>query len=332
MVVTNSKELLISIIIPVYNVEEYLNKCLDSILLNNMINNYEIIIIDDGSTDNSGKISDDYASEYNNINVYHKKNSGLSSSRNTGIKLAKAKYILLVDSDDSIAPNMLSKLENICLSKKIDMISFDFTAVDSYGKDVEKIMGFRKRKLNNEIITGEYAIQELFLGHIRNYAVMNLYRRSLFEENKIKFPVGRNYEDVGTTYKLFFYAKKVYLLNDKLYFYLQRPGSISHINKITDVNAILLNYKEIKLFFHELNIKKDFNNLLRIFQVQKLFTGYRIAVNLQSNEALELESKIRRYILREARSLKVLKMLPSNQLLKVILLKMNILKIILRKK
>ncbi|MCZ2492139.1 glycosyltransferase family 2 protein [Dellaglioa carnosa] len=323
---------LFSIIVPVFNVERYLQKCIDSILENKMNKEYEIILVDDGSTDGSGIICDRYADLNENVIVYHKSNGGLSDSRNYGIEKANGEFLFFIDSDDWIRTDALAKLEKICENKDVDMICFNFSAVNEFEENVENDLGFKKRILEDGFVNGEKALEELFKGNIKSYAVTNLYKKKLFTTNKVRFPVGRNYEDVGTTYKLFFYSKKVFLLNDKLYFYLQRQGSISHINKISDINSIQRNASETDDFFEQKNNLKYFMYLLRAYQVQKLFTGYRIAVNVDNPTARILEVQIRKEILSKARNVRVINLLNRKQNTKIILLYFNLLKLFLRKK
>ena len=115
----------VSIIIPAYNIEKYLSACLDSALSQDF-SNYEIVVIDDGSTDNTPKISDEYAKKYENVITIHQKNSGLSSARNTGIKRAKGEYVALIDGDDIIAPNFLARLYQAVTKTNSDIAICNF--------------------------------------------------------------------------------------------------------------------------------------------------------------------------------------------------------------
>ncbi|TWW13655.1 hypothetical protein LABALGNA3A7_05780 [Dellaglioa algida] len=327
-----NSNLLFSIIVPVFNVEKYVQKCIDSILENKMNKEYEIILVDDGSTDGSGIICDRYADLNENVIVYHKSNGGLSDSRNYGIEKANGEFLFFIDSDDWIRADALANLEKICENKNIDMICFDFSAVNEFEENVENDLGFKKRILEDGLVTGEKALEGLLKGNIKSYAVTNLYKKTLFTTNKVRFPVGRNYEDVGTVYKLFYYSKNVFLLNEKLYFYLQREGSITHVNKVSDIDSIRQNAKETDDFFNGKSISIKFSYLLQSFQIQRLFTGYRIAVNMNNPEANMLEIKIKQEILKKANNLYVINSLNRKQVIKIILLYFNVLKIFLRKK
>ncbi|MCP8850482.1 glycosyltransferase [Latilactobacillus curvatus] len=323
---------LFSVIVPIYEVAEYLNQCVDSIMKNSVGSKYEVLLIDDGSKDASGSICDDYAELYENIRTFHTPNGGLSAARNFGLKHATGKYILFIDSDDWIRSDTLQYFEKIYFENTdVDIIAFDFAVPDRNGKDLGKKYGFSERKLGNKFISGTKAVEELFKGNIRSYACMSLYKRDLFVKNNIEFPTGRNYEDVATTYKLLYASKMVYLLSQKLYFYVQRKGSISHVDKITDVQDIIQNNIEINDFFKGNDNSKTFNTLLKVFQIQRIFTGYRIAVNIKSIEAEKFANQIKQEILKDANSVDVLKMLPKKQLIKVGLLKINILRHLLKR-
>ena len=126
----------ISVIVPVYNVEQYLEKCMESIL-NQTYKNIEVLLIDDGSTDKSGSICDFYAGKDNRVRVHHKENEGLSEARNIGVALASANYIVFVDSDDYIVPDMLEVLYNRMQEDKSDLAICNFLYVDESGKSIE---------------------------------------------------------------------------------------------------------------------------------------------------------------------------------------------------
>ena len=131
----------ISIIVPVFNVEKFLTRCLDSLINQNSYENYEIILIDDGSTDNSGKICDEYAEKFKKIKVIHKKNEGVSKARNLGINNAKGEYITFVDSDDFVENNMLINFHNIIKTKKDDLIFCGHNNITVLKKNILKFNG-----------------------------------------------------------------------------------------------------------------------------------------------------------------------------------------------
>lgn len=208
----------ISIIVPVYNVERYLGKCLDSILIQTFVN-FEIIVVNDGSTDLSGSICDEYSKRDQRIIVIHKKNGGLSSARNAGIRVAKGKYIGFVDSDDYIDINMYKTLYKLCENTNSDI---------GICKFLREGNGQLQSKENDKLILELdhlEGMRQLFKGELYRFSVCNkLFKKSCFKE--IQFPEGRIHEDLSTTYKLFARANKSVFTNYAGYIYVKREESI----------------------------------------------------------------------------------------------------------
>ena len=211
----------ISIILPVFNVEGYLRECIDSILCQTYTN-FELIIIDDGSSDHSGQICDEYGKIDSRITVIHQHNQGLSAARNRGIAEAKGEYIAFVDSDDMIYPHTYEKAIKAALENEADIVCFDIMRVDNAGENIGAIECPHK----NELLDMENALCALCGARIRDYAWNKLYKRELFAD--VGYPVGKLMEDVYTTYKVFLKAQKIYCLDEILYAYRQRVGSILH--------------------------------------------------------------------------------------------------------
>lgn len=217
---------LISIIVPIYNVELYLRKCINSIR-NQTYKNIEIILVDDGSPDNCGKICDEYKQKDNRIKVIHKKNGGLSEARNYGIEISTGDYILFVDSDDYIANNMCQILLEKAQRYKADIVSCNLEEVyeDGTYKINKQAINTKEQVFSNLEMIGTYFFDDT----IDTNVVWNkLYARKLFfGEHKLRFPVGRLHEDNYTIYKLYYYANKVVVIDDVLYYYLRRSNSIT---------------------------------------------------------------------------------------------------------
>ena len=212
---------LVSIIIPVYNVEKYLKKCVDSIL-NQTYTNLEVVLVDDGSTDASGQICDMYAGMDLRVRVIHKANGGLSDARNAGMKIATGEYIGFVDSDDWIEPDMYECLYNLAMENSLDVVAGRFCeTIDGVDVNCECTGEFR-------IFTGEEMLEINISGHPQ-YVVTNsvwdrLYRRDILEG--MKFPVGRKYEDIVFSTEVFLKAKRCGYLDSKVYHYTIREDSI----------------------------------------------------------------------------------------------------------
>ena len=217
----------ISIIVPVYNVEKYLKECIESIL-SQTYKNIEIILIDDGSTDNSGKICDEYLKKDSRVKVIHKENGGLSDARNTGIEIASGKYIGFVDSDDYIAKDMYDflyqniKRENAEISGCNRFLVYE-NKIEIYGK-----------KECYEVMDSQRAIEMLCtIGYIGVSAYTKLYEAKLFKD--IRYPKGKINEDMYTTYKLFDKANRIVYDATPKYYYRQRSGSITNSKNINPI-------------------------------------------------------------------------------------------------
>lgn len=209
---------LISIIVPIYNVEKYLAKCVQSIL-HQSYDNLEIILIDDGSTDTSPIICDQLSARDNRILVVHQANGGLSSARNAGLDRATGDYIGFVDSDDWIEEDMYMTLLTAAKEYNADI------AICTHFVDKEKETIPVNNTGEHKIYSREEALKELFKDKlIKNYAWNKLYKKELF--TNIRFPIGRFFEDIAVIYKLFNQASKVVLICESKYHYLLRHDSI----------------------------------------------------------------------------------------------------------
>lgn len=210
----------ISIIVPVYNVEKYLRRAIDSIL-NQTYPHLEILLIDDGSTDHSGLICEEYSQMDKRVTVYHKQNGGLSDARNFGLKKATGQYIGFVDSDDYLHPEMYRIMYNALQDNDCDIAEVDFEMVHDSNKMpiINEI---------SEVLTKKFdhteAMINIMLDYCGNYAWNKLYKRELW--NKIEFPYGRLFEDVATTYKIVDAASSMIRIYIPLYYYTVRAGSI----------------------------------------------------------------------------------------------------------
>lgn len=211
---------LITIIVPVYKVEKYIHKCVDSILRQSY-NNLEIILVDDGSPDSCGSICDEYAKNDSRIKVLHKPNGGLSDARNEGLRIATGKYITLLDSDDYWKPTYIEKSYNYLTDNKADMVVFPLCSVAEDGRIIKEVD-------SGKIIdyTPEEALKMMFTRHLPWCAQGKLYKRELFDG--IQYPVGKLMEDKATTYKIFEKCNKILFVECADYMYLIRQGSIMH--------------------------------------------------------------------------------------------------------
>ena len=197
----------VSVIVPIYNVEPFLKQCIDSILAQTL-KDIEIILVDDGSTDGSGRICDEYADISEKIIVIHKLHEGLSIARNTGICIASASYIMFVDSDDWVEPSFCELPYYIADRSNIDLVLFTYNKI-KHTKKKEQVKCEIRTGVISEIDAIEYCVC------FAPYAWLGLYRRSLFDQ--IIYPEQKYYEDLGTSHKLVHSANKRYFINEPLY-------------------------------------------------------------------------------------------------------------------
>lgn len=211
----------VSIIVPVYNVEKYIGQCIDSIIKQNYTN-IEIILVDDGSQDNSGKICDDYAKKDNRIRVIHKKNGGVSSARNVGIQEANAKYITFVDSDDYIAENYIEELYYEIKNKNTDISICGTIDIDENGKYINKSIGYE-----NKINSSEALKELLNEKYYKSVVWAKMYKKEVIEN--IKFNENTIIaEDLEFLFKTICEANSVGVNTKKnIYYYRLRENSAS---------------------------------------------------------------------------------------------------------
>ena len=252
----------ISVIIPVYNVEKYLSKCLDSVM-SQTFNDYEVIIINDGSTDGSGKILSKFANKYKNqITVITKKNEGQAIARNIGIKKANGEYIMFVDGDDYIDKNTLKKCYEKAKEKDADIICFGHHMIIN-----GKIHDIDNTKVIEKDIIKDYIIRQ-------TGPCEKLIKKDLIVTNTLFFPKLRAYEDIAVvpTYALF--TDKIYTINEGLYYYLIRQGStmnqITYSEKLEHIFKAMDNLYNI---FKQTNKLHLYHNELEYIYIKHLLHG-----------------------------------------------------------
>lgn len=227
--------ILISIIIPVYKVEPYLRRCVDS-LISQTYKNIEIILVDDGSPDNCGKICDEYADKDERVKVIHKKNGGLSDARNVALDIANGDYIGFVDSDDYVSSEMYERLVYEAVVHDCEMVVCGYYIITEEG-DIIKEENCREFSLK----AGKDMTRDLFLDKFpHSFAWNKIYKASLFKN--VRYPVGRLYEDLALTYMLAYKCNSICVLNEPLYYYaISRKGNIT---------TELISIKAAKSYYH----------------------------------------------------------------------------------
>lgn len=246
---------LISVIVPVYNVENYLEKCLLSIV-NQTYKNLEIICIDDGSPDNSIDILNKFAKKDNRVKVIRQKNKGLGATRNVGIRLAKGNYISFIDSDDWIENDMYENAMKIIKEKKVDIIDYstflNHSDVSYHLRDLSKI------SLKSKIKGNEY-LKILIENNLLSVSACNkIFNLDLIKKNKIFFPEKRLSEDFLFTLKCFFKSENIERVTKPTYHYLiKREGSITNTINQNDISDVMLTIEEFNKFLKKEKIVVD---------------------------------------------------------------------------
>ncbi len=277
----NKNRPLISIIVPIYNNEKYIDKCILSII-NQIYTNLQIILIDDGSQDNSGNICDKYAKYDNRIQVIHKKNTGVADTRNIGIGMAEGEYIGFVDSDDYISLKMYEYLYNLIITKNADLSICNVYNVIGDKNIIQNkqngIQIYNKIDILKEIIMDR---------NVQSYPVNKLYKRELLKD--IVYPVGKNYEDIATTFHIIEKCNKVVVSDKPLYYYLKREDSIVSTIKeetIKDyINIIIERFLYIEQYYSDLKI-------VNIYYLAKTLITAHNDINNLSNPSKEIKKEL----------------------------------------
>ena len=259
---------LVSIIVPVYKVEQYLKRCMDSVL-NQTYKNIEVILVNDGSPDNCPALCDEYAKIDSRVRVIHKENGGLSSARNVALDSVKGDYIFFVDSDDWLALDTLEVL-NEYLEKDYDMISFQRTYLTE-----EKVV--EKGEKNPKDMDVSQYIDASFLGRYDFFVTTKIFKTEVF--NNIRFLEGRNYEDLEIMHRLFLNMKKVVGLDYFLYYYWKgNEGAITNTITMKNIKDHYLSANEIYTACRKYleDRGKDASNIVAWYKVElvQLYIDY----------------------------------------------------------
>lgn len=281
----------ISIIVPIYNVEKYLEQCIESIL-SQTYKTLEIILVDDGTKDSSGIICDEYAKKDSRIKVVHQKNMGLSGARNTGLKIATGEYISFIDSDDFVDN---STFEDMIFSLKKD----NSDIVECGTIFCNEIGGYINENTINDVrvYKDKEQIKELLTtGSITTTSWGKLYKRKLFKN--FEFPLGKYHEDTFTTYKLLHFSKKTTVLNKGFYHYRQVNGSIMNssfkLKHLDSIEATLERSKFIEKNYPEYK-KYDYANI--VYSCCKVYERILLSDFYDKKIIKNLQNLIRKYLI-----------------------------------
>lgn len=289
----------ISIIVPVYNVENYLRKCINSIL-NQTIKDIEIILVNDGSKDKSGDICEEYKKKDDRVVVIHKENGGLSSARNAGLKIATGELINFIDSDDWIEPDYLEILYDGIIKCNADISVMHLTKVTQY----EKIEFMTKRKEEWVKLTPHKAMESFFADNFIGYSACNkLYRSNLFEG--ITYPEGMIMEDKATTYKLIHKTNLLAVnLSEKYHYYLRNDSIMQSTFNRKKFDSLKIHLEQIE-FVDE--YYPEFYELIRARYAYESFRLLLMMIRSNYSEKSDVEQCLRiirdntQYVMKEKR-------------------------------
>lgn len=306
----------LSVIIPVYNTEKYIEKCLNSIA-NQTMKDLEIIIVNDGSKDKSEEVINQWMESNKNIDAkyFKKENGGLSDARNFGVKKATGRYISFVDSDDYLEKDLYKNLEKY-MDQEIDLIKFKMTTFTPNGEIIEKLDGPIFEKVTGEEAFERLCTQDKFL----EVACIYLYKKEFFEKEKFKYEVGTYHEDFGLTPWIMINSKSVVSTEEFGYCYLQRENSIT-----TDKNEEKEKQKSYDVLKHYDNAIKNIEKAKVSTKTKKLWKRYY--TNSLLLKAETLKGQAQNEFIKEIQKRKVYKNIKAEnlkQLIKKILVATNI--------
>lgn len=283
---------LVSVIVPVYNVEKYLQRCIESIR-GQTYRRLEIILVDDGSPDYCGNICDENAEEDTRIVVIHKKNGGLSSARNAGIDRATGEYIAFVDADDTVHARFIEILIELCEEYECDIAQCDFLAIAENSLKLplnppSSIQFLDNRRALRELCSGRNSVK---------YTVVwnKIYKKHLFD--RIRYPVGRIHEDEFTAHLILWNAGKIAVTNQYLYYYLQRPTSITGKKFTVEHLHALEAYKERLQFLEQKRLEQDYQSTLHNYLnlIEKYYVLVKENVEESQKICIQLLEEKERY-------------------------------------
>lgn len=233
--------MIISVIVPIYNIETYISKCIDSIL-NQTFKDFQLILVDDGSTDKSGLICDQYAKQHSNVLVIHQKNQGLSASRNNGLKMADGKYVTFIDGDDLVSRHYLEILFKPISSGTVSLSACTHSVIS------ENVSRFLDKDYCSDsdvrIVPGKKAVETIFENNAAEAAWGVLAPKTIWEKNL--FPVGRAYEDLPVTWKVYLQCDKIAFIKKDLYGYRFRRSSISKLPSLKNMRDYKLSMEDLE--------------------------------------------------------------------------------------
>ena len=285
----DNNEKLISIIIPIYNVEKYLKRCVESVV-NQTYKNLEIILVDDGSPDNCGKICDEFARKDERIKVIHKKNGGLSDARNAGIDVAKGEFLSFIDSDDYVDKRFIQTMYNNLINNDADI-----SLVKHYSFSNDEDILETKEKEKVAVLSKDEYFDQMYENPIDKVVAWNkLYKREIFD--KIKYPIGKINEDEAVIHYIIGSVSKIAISNLELYYYFQRESSIMNKGKSNNFDRFDFIYDRLEYFKkHNMKNRKCYYGTIEEYKICVM----QLYINNTPKEQIKKYQKILKTLMRE---------------------------------
>lgn len=268
-------EIEISVIVPMYNLKKYIRRCLNSLIKQSIKTSYEIIVINNGSTDGCEKLVQPYLKQYPFIKMISQENQGVSGARNTGLKHAKGKYIAFVDGDDFVTKDYLKRLYETIINTHSDIsCCCYYNYFENSKKKIKSMMNHQE-----EVLSSTQAMKQLLHDlTIRSYLWNKMFKKSLFQQEEVCFGKLNYFEDFELMPKLFYHANKIAFISDHLYYYVQRDTSAMHTPSYEKLEQYVIALEQIKIFLINKNIfnemKYDFMFLKLKVQATLLMMGF----------------------------------------------------------
>lgn len=271
---------LVSIIIPAYNVATYLDESVQS-AVSQTYTNLEVVIVNDGSTDETGILCDEWTLRDSRISVIHQNNRGISSARNAGLAAIRGEYVFCLDSDDCASPHLIERCIEF-MDNDVDVVHFESNLIDENGDVIRS--SAKKYGINDD------PLKLVLSGAMPSYVTRMLMRSSLAK--KVLYPIGRKAEDLAVVYRLFSEAKSVRIIPDRLYDYRMRSGSIIDDSVSNPTKAIQYCVDEIQTFREMMDWAQSTSNIqylpiIKNYMFKQLLGYYRTMVRLNNAEGLD---------------------------------------------
>lgn len=313
----------VSVIIPVYNTYDYLVKCIDSVLAQTL-KEIEIIVVNDGSTDNSLKILNQYVAT-NSIILIDKNNEGQGVARNRALDICRGKYISFVDSDDYIENDMLEKMYKKAENNKLDITICNYKVVDEKSNEINNNISYD----NSEIINSNECMKRFLTNNtVEGFSWNKLFASELFKKNNIRYPTNMKYEDIPAVFNLIFISNRIGFVNEKFYYYVQRSQSTTNQLNLKNNEDFVMSMKMVHDILKNNMISDIFRYEYQYYYIKKMMYQYIFVNKLKGRDDIlkfdEFRKKIRTEILVLSENVIGNKYFSKKELIKMVLFRINL--------